>query len=97
VTALTVDSDGRIYAASAFDPDVDAGPFKSFVWRIGRLRAPAGRPLVSLLDEPKLVGTLDGFKVEGVAVRERHGRATVLVGTDDENYGGALRPLPASP
>lgn len=98
VSALTVDSNGRIYAASAFDPDVDQGPFKSFVWRIGRLRAAAsGRTPVSLLDEPRLLGTLDGLKVESVAVREQNGRVTVFAGTDDENYGGALRPLPASP
>jgi hypothetical protein len=98
VSALTVDTRGRIYAASAFDPDVDAGPFKSFVWRIGELRSSsAGQPRVVLADRPELVGALDGFKVESVAVRGNGDGGVVLAGTDDEYYGGALRPLPGSP
>jgi hypothetical protein len=95
VSALTIDSAGSIYAASAFDPDRDEGPFESFVWRIGELSAGAGgQPEVTLEDEPELLGEVAGFKVEGVAVRETGDRAVVFVGTDDENYGGQLRPLP---
>jgi hypothetical protein len=98
VVALTVDLDGEILAASAFDPDVDAGPFKSFVWQIGRLRAGSGgRPEVALAEEPELLGALDGLKVESVAVHATGDRDVVVVGTDDEYYGGALRPLPQSP
>lgn len=48
--------------------------------------------------------TLDGLKAKGVAVREGEetggGRLSrgvqVFVGTDDENYGATLRPLPPS-
>jgi hypothetical protein len=97
VSALTVDGSGRLYVASAFDPRSDSGPYKSFVWRAGRLRAGPDGPELVLAREPELLGALDGFKVESVAVRESGGRMTVLAGTDDENYGGTLRPLPSAP
>lgn len=97
VSSLTVDSDGSIYAASAFDPDRDGGPFASYVWRIGELGSGGDGPEVQLASSPELLGRLDGFKVESVAVREAGGRRVVYAGTDDEYYGGTMRPLPGSP
>ncbi|MBD0330347.1 MAG: hypothetical protein ICV64_09635 [Thermoleophilia bacterium] len=95
VSALAVDSRGRLYVGTAFDRDVgDNGPYRSSVWRIGRVRTTLGIPHVVLDPEPTLLGTLDGLKVESVAVREQGGRFDVYVGTDDENWGGVLRPLP---
>ena len=95
VSALEVDAGGAIYAASAEDPDDDDGPFRSAVYRIGRVVTSAGEPSVVLEAHPTLLGSLDGLKVESLAVREVPGEPLELwVGVDDENYGGTIRPLP---
>ncbi len=96
IVALDVGGDGRIYAASTLDPegtaaDPDNGPFRSIVYRIGRV----GGGRVVLDTNPEVLAVLDGLKVESVSVREAAGRPEVFIGTDDENYGGILRPLPA--
>lgn len=95
IVALDVDGEGNIYAASALDPealadDPDNGPFRSVVHRIGRVGG--GRPVLDA--KPEVLAVLDGVKVESLAVRERDGRRELFIGTDDENYGGILRPLP---
>ncbi|HEX2142754.1 MAG TPA: hypothetical protein VHK28_10875 [Candidatus Limnocylindria bacterium] len=99
VSAIEVDDAGRLYAASAFDPGDDNGPFRSAVWRIGRVEAGDDRgPRVVLDAQPQRLATLDGLKVESLAARQGSGSDTLLyVGTDDENYGGTLRPLPPRP
>lgn len=95
VTALEVDASGAIYVASGEDPDDDSGPFRSAVYRIGRVALVDGRARVILDATPTLLGVLDGLKVESLAVRERPGEPLELwVGVDDENYGGTMRPLP---
>ena len=96
IVALDVDRDGWIYAASTLDPegtaaDPDNGPFRSIVYRIGRIGG-AGPQLEA---EPEVLAVLDGLKVESLAVREEGGQRQIFVGTDDENHGGILRPLPA--
>lgn len=96
VSALTLDRAGRIYVASSHDPD-ESGPFRSVVWRIGVLAADRdGAPQVRLV-EPVRIATLDGCKVESLAMRPTpEGNEQLFVGTDDERYGGILRPLPAA-
>ncbi|MDZ3836682.1 MAG: hypothetical protein U0S49_04830 [Rhodospirillales bacterium] len=96
IVALDVDRDGGIYAASTLDPegtsaDPDNGPFRSIVYRIGRIGG--GGP--ELQAKPEVLAVLDGLKVESLAVREEGGQRQLFVGTDDENHGGILRPLPA--
>lgn len=95
IVALDVDSEGWIYAASTLDPegtsaDPDNGPFRSIVYRIGRIAG--GKP--QLQAQPEVLAVLDGLKVESLAVREEGGQRQIFVGTDDENHGGILRPLP---
>jgi hypothetical protein len=95
VSAIDLDTSGRIYIASAYDPD-DNGPFTSVIWRAGHIRADRNNR-VSLVFAPKplKLATLDGLKVESLAVREaRKGLIELFAGTDDENYGGAVRALP---
>lgn len=97
MVALTVDTDGFIYSASVYDSGNDDGPFRSVVWRIGKIIADAnGYPQVEL-SEGKMLATLDGLKVESIAVREsdKAGKQ-VYVGTDDEHYGGIIRLLPSA-
>jgi len=95
IVALDIDNDGQIYIVSAFDSGRDDGPYRSVVWRIGKVTTDAtGRPNVELGDAQRLA-TLDGLKVESVTVRQlAGGKKQVYVGTDDEHYGGILRVLP---
>jgi hypothetical protein len=98
VAALETDAEGIVYAASAEDPDDDAGPFRSAVYRIGRVHREAGTVVLDAV--PSLIGVLDGLKVEALAAREREdGSVEIWAGVDDEFYGGTVRPLPpiASP
>lgn len=93
VTAMDVDSIGRLYVASAFDPGDDNGPFRSVVWRI---TLNSNEPPLAL--DPVQLAVLNGVKVESVAVREQDGSGLELfVGLDDENYGGTMRPLKLDP
>jgi hypothetical protein len=90
LVGIDVDRSGKVYTVAAYDPDSDNGPFRSAVLAIGQV-ANGG---VILDPEPTFLGVLDGLKVEGIAIREEGDTFELFVGTDDENYGGALRPLP---
>jgi hypothetical protein len=98
VTALEIDDTGNIFIASSIDPDNDAGPFASEVWLAGRISShqDSTSSQISLLDSPERLVSVDGFKVEGLATRPvRNGSGTeVIIGTDDEFFGGVLRLLP---
>lgn len=95
VSALEVDAAGVVYVASAEDPDDDGGPFRSAVYRIGRVASGPQGATVELDAAPELQGRLDGFKVEGLAARQLpDGAVELWVGVDDENYGGTIRRLP---
>jgi hypothetical protein len=95
IVALDVDSDGFIYIVSAYDSGSDDGPYRSVVWRIGKMIADGdGNPKVRL-GENKRLANLDGLKVESIAVCEpNEGGKQIYVGTDDEHYGGIIRLLP---
>ena len=104
LVAMDLDSSGLIYISSAFDaeaaglPDPDNGPFTSAVFCIGKLIKENGDPKVTLFETPQLKGTLNGFKVESIAIRESdESGLQIFVGTDDENYGATLRLLSLSP
>jgi hypothetical protein len=96
IVALDVDSDGFIYIVSAYDSGSDDGPYRSVVWRIGRMIAEEdGNPQVRLGETVQLAN-LDGLKVESIAIRETdEGGKQIFVGTDDEHFGGIIRLLPA--
>lgn len=101
MVALDVAPDGSLYIAAAFDseaaglPDPDDGPFASSVWMVGAVAMDGDAPTVTLLAEPRRLGTLDGVKVESVSVvTTTSGERQVYVGLDDENYGATLRRLP---
>ena len=97
VSAIEVDSLGRVYIASAYDPEDDNGPFKSVIWRAGRIWADRTNVRLLFHVQPLRLATLAGLKVESLAIREAKGMIELFAGTDDENYGGALRPIPLVP
>lgn len=95
IVALDIDSDGYIYIVSAYDSGSDDGPYRSVVWRIGKIIADTnGNPLVQL-GETQRLADLDGLKVESIAIREpNEGGQQIFIGTDDEHFGGIFRLLP---
>ncbi|MFP6766355.1 MAG: hypothetical protein VB858_22185, partial [Planctomycetaceae bacterium] len=95
IVALDVDSQGFIYSVSAYDSGSDDGPYRSVVWRIGKVSVDQnGNPRVRL-GEAKKIASLDGLKVESVVVRETASAGQqIFIGTDDEHYGGIIRLLP---
>lgn len=97
VSAIEIDSFGRVYIASAYDPEDDNGPFQSVIWRVGRIWADRNEVRLVFHARPLRLATLDGLKVESLALRESNGKIELFAGTDDENYGGALRPIPLVP
>lgn len=92
IVALATSSDGSIYSVSALDPGDDDGPFRSVVWRIGRIEPTEDAARVVLADAER-IATLDGLKVESITLREIDGME-LFIGTDDEHFGGIIRPLP---
>lgn len=96
VVALDVDTRGRIYVAAAEDLDEDGGPFRSAVYEVGSFESDGeGGARLALRPTPVRWGTLDGVKVEAVAVRDHDGTTEVFIGTDDEDWGAVVRRLPA--
>jgi hypothetical protein len=98
LVAMDIDSAGRIYTAAAQDPEgrtatPDDGPFRSVIYMIGRMENGG----IALDPEPTVMGVIDGLKVESLAVREHDDEIELYYGTDDENYGGILRPVPLPP
>lgn len=96
IVGMDVDSEGNVYTVAAFDPegyveDPDRGPFRSAVLKIAKVIAGD----VVLDAAPTVQAVVDGFKVESVAVRENGNGVELFIGSDDEYYGGELRPLPS--
>jgi hypothetical protein len=92
---MDVDGAGQVYIAAAFDPEdsvanPDNGPFRSIVFRIGRVAD--GEVVLDLT--PTLLAAVDGMKVESVVMRDGENSGNLFIGTDDENHGGTLRLIP---
>ncbi len=96
ISDLAITASGNIYIASAFDPNQDNGPFKSSVWKIGKVELDqTNLPQINLVPENHAIAEIDGFKVESLALRPSQNKEPeIFIGTDDENYGGAIRLLP---
>ncbi|MGW0736757.1 hypothetical protein [Streptomyces sp. NPDC002851] len=114
ISDLKVLGDGTLLVSSASDPNVNDGPFASAVYYAGRLtvdgtgdrdrnrnRNRNGDAVLDLKSAPELVPLHsfdkgDNRKIEAVAALPG-GRG--VWGTDDENFGGAVRvdPLPSTP
>lgn len=93
IVALDADSNGFLYAATAYDSGDDNGPFRSYASIIGQFAQNRfGTVFLALARTPGVIATQDGLKIEGVAVREEPGEGRQLyAGTDDENYGATMR------
>jgi hypothetical protein len=95
VSAIESDKQGHLFVATAFDTDDDNGPFRSVIWRIGQMKLDKdNRSTVILKAVPERLAILDGLKVESLAIRQTAGKTELFAGTDDENYGATIRPIP---
>jgi hypothetical protein len=101
VVALDIDAAGRVFAATAYDPGNDNGPFRSVVSCIGQFRSGSGgKSRFVPAAASQAVAIQNGYKVAGVAIRPRQdGRIEIYAGTDDENFGASFRQvlLPSVP
>lgn len=96
IVAMDIDSEGFIYIVSAYDSGDNNGPFRSVVWRVGKIIADEMDNPQVILNENKRIANLDGLKVESLTIREMDDEKEIFIGTDDENYGGIIRLLPES-
>jgi len=89
LSTLEADLAGRLFTASTIDPG-EQGPFQSVVWEIGQV----GDQL-SILGNPRRIADVPDAKVEALAFcRGADGREQLFLGSDDEDFGGSLRPVP---
>lgn len=94
VVALDTEPSGHLVAAGSFDPDVDGGPFGSRIYRLGRFVVDGDGRIRYDGQRPERQFTVDGVKIEALAVRAMADRTTELVyGSDDEDFGGIVRRL----
>lgn len=85
---LTVTDAGRLLIASASD-EGDDGPFDSAVSDAGRVSLDrSGRVRLAMAKSPDVLRKFKGHKVEAVDCVS--GTGVAVLGTDDENAGGAL-------
>ncbi|MGW6462198.1 hypothetical protein ACWF94_40790 [Streptomyces sp. NPDC055078] len=88
ISDVEISAGGRVIITSASDPG-DDGPFTSTVHYIGQVGSgPDGGAELSPRPEPVPLASYPGHKIEALACG--HGSSGVL-GTDDENAGGAAR------
>ncbi|MGI5348105.1 hypothetical protein ACQEU8_07890 [Streptomyces sp. CA-250714] len=86
---LKLGGTGSLLVSAASDPG-DDGPFDSAVYNAGKVSfSRSGHVALHLAKDPQLLGKFNSHKIEALACfpNSRQG----VLGTDDENAGGALR------
>lgn len=90
IADLHATADGTVWAVGATDGG-DSGPFRSYVYKIGRLQ-PDQVPPIALEKDLSPAWTIDGFKTEALADPWTENGALAF-GTEDEDIGGVIREL----
>jgi hypothetical protein len=86
-TDLAIDHDGSLLVTAAFDPG-NEGPFGSVVYRVSFGGAQMTTQTLPTVNE---ITRIDGLKVEAIAHSGTTGQ--MWIGSDDEAFGGTVRPL----
>ncbi|MFD7662426.1 hypothetical protein [Streptomyces sp. NPDC059788] len=95
ISDVVVSPSGALKVSSASDSG-DDGPFDSAVYDAGKVTVDRqGAVRLSVRRAPEPLGRYTGHKIEALACLP-HSRRAVL-GTDDENAGGAVRVVPGGP
>jgi hypothetical protein len=92
IADLFVDADGALWAAATDDPG-DAGPFRSIIYRVGRLDPSNGDDPLTLDPAPTPRWTIDAYKIESLSSLPN---GALAAGSEDELLGGTFRVLPAN-
>jgi hypothetical protein len=88
VSAIAVDASGAVWFAAA-DDEGDDGPFRSAIYRLGRLRSSCSGLWIEREPEPVLERRVEGHKVEALSAFGGLGATRgFALGGDDENLGG---------
>lgn len=88
VSDVKISADGGLTVSSASDPG-DDGPYDSALYDAGRVSVDgAHRVHLDVADSPDRLGVFRGHKIEALACVP--GTHQGLLGTDDENAGGAV-------
>jgi hypothetical protein len=90
ISDLRVDPFGVIFVTSSMDPGND-GPFDSALYVAGTVVVADGSPMLRVNDSPVRLRTDRGRKVEALEFVPELS-AGMLLGSDDENFGGAVLP-----
>lgn len=92
ISDLYLAPEGTLWAAAALDGG-DRGPFRSVIYRLGRVTGDLRMPLQPQV-RPPAAWTLDGLKVEALAAPAAAVPGSALsLGSEDESLGGVWRPL----
>ncbi|MFC4656363.1 MULTISPECIES: hypothetical protein [Rheinheimera] len=79
--------------ASAVADNGDNGPFHSVIYPLALVNPSQPQP-VNLMAQRPVFWRLDGLKIEAIAMPALSvEQAALMVGSDDENYQGVIRPL----
>ncbi len=87
------DNTYRVLSVATTDPG-ELGPFTSAICEVGTFD---GKSLTFTPCEPKVIQRVPGLKVEALGqTPEIITGSELIIGSDDEGYGGAVRPLPSA-
>ena len=91
---MYVDSNNRLWISAALDPG-NAGPFRSVIYRAGRIEPGATKQPIRIDCRLKEAWFIDGLKIEALAAAPTclAGKAVLSFASDDENYNSIWRPL----
>jgi len=92
ISDLFIDDENNIWSVATEDAG-DNGPFKSVIYKVGTLDINRSTPVI-INHDPKARWIIDGFKVEAMSISLKSIKESFLIiGTEDEHYGGIIRPL----
>lgn len=94
ISDLYADPSGVVWAAGATDGG-DQGPFRSYIYKLGKLQ-PEQNPPIVLEKDLAPIWTIDGFKTEALGEAWTENGALAF-GTEDEENGGVVRELLKAP
>ena len=92
ITDLHVDVKGIIWASASEDQG-DAGPFYSVIYKLGKVNLQDTQNPISVFDNLSIGKEIHGFKIEALSGAPKDVDCTHTFGTEDEIYGGVLRPV----
>ena len=92
IVALSASPDGDFYAVTAYDPNREEGPFRSYVSNIGQLRLTDKGVLVFIAaNQFAKILEQEGNKIEGLTLVETKKKKQLFAGTDDEALGATFK------